>query len=207
MALFYLHRGSMGWGLKEFREIHVPKPPAFAPIHSFHGTTWPWSLSPCYSWKLLFVKNCIKSEKDKPKLERGYLQAISPTKDYASKYIKVYLPKETNWPNRNMDKRYEQTFTEEKDPIKIWKKMKLTRRQKYAHSEMLPCHTHQISDNNKELMSDDTTYCWGYRGIRMFIQYTLVQSHWRARWHHTEKIKVHIPRTQEIDSKVYTLDS
>lgn len=115
MALFYLHRGSMGWGLKEFREIHVPKPPAFAPIHSFHGTTWPWSLSPCYSWKLLFVKNCIKSEKDKPKLERGYLQAISPTKDYASKYIKVYLPKETNWPNRNMDKRYEQTFTEEKD--------------------------------------------------------------------------------------------
>lgn len=130
MALFYLHRGSMGWGLKEFREIHVSKPPAFAPIHSFHGTTWPWSLSPWYSWKLLFVKNCIKSETDKPKLERGYLQAISPTKDYASKYIKVYLPKETNWPNRNMDKRHEQTFTEERDPIKIWKKMKLTRCQK-----------------------------------------------------------------------------
>lgn len=58
-------------------------------------------------------------KKDKPKLERGYLQAIKLTEDHFSDYMKAYIQKETNSPIEKQAKDTNRQFAKGKDPVKL----------------------------------------------------------------------------------------
>lgn len=87
-----------------------------------------WSLSPCNSQKLLCVKTFHPKWQRQAITSVRLLQAIKPTKGYFSEYIKVYLQKETNSALEKWAKYMNRQFTEEKDPVKIWKNKKTMKR-------------------------------------------------------------------------------
>lgn len=114
----------MSCRLRKVTEICVPEPPPSASL-SPASTAYHVSLQ---LTTMLQRQTCIcqkipskVKKKDKPKLERGCLQAIKLTEDHFSDYIKVYVQKETNSPIEKWAKDTNRQLAKGKDPVKIWK--------------------------------------------------------------------------------------